>query len=328
MVGFSILALINALLETIRCCHTGGGCSQTTVTSSKTYSDGTTEYSSRTSGLDCVSIEGGGTIKTASNTFEECPECPTPTDGGVGILPPKGSTEEVVSEEVEKIVLDSTFVNNPKAVCLLNMLLNEANFRDILKNLLPENSKFDVKFILTKDLRNLAGVKVDGLTRNSSPLQILIDLDIMNSASFPYIAEVMIHEAVHAKLYEMVKSVGGLSKLSEFSNEESEFGQLWAYYDKYGSQHGWQHELFFDSYVDQIAGGVENIHKLFPEDYIKFHQFMEGADGYIDPTDFYKKIVLKGLANTSKYPKLWDMRIKSFSNDLKSLSTAKKCPTN
>ncbi|MDZ4285713.1 MAG: hypothetical protein U1A23_02175, partial [Candidatus Sungbacteria bacterium] len=112
-----------------------GSCSQTTVTSSKTYSDGTTEYSSRTTGIDCVSFNETGTIKTATNSFEECPECVPPAEGSIGILPPKGTTEEVVNEE-EQVVNNLT----GKADCVYQKLLSSSTgFANAIK-------KFDGEF--------------------------------------------------------------------------------------------------------------------------------------------------------------------------------------
>ncbi|MDZ4147546.1 MAG: hypothetical protein U1C58_04605 [Flavobacteriaceae bacterium] len=40
-------------------------------------------------------------MKTTANAFEECPECTPPADGSIGILPPKGTTEESADDDCD-----------------------------------------------------------------------------------------------------------------------------------------------------------------------------------------------------------------------------------
>ncbi|MDZ4146790.1 MAG: hypothetical protein U1C58_00755, partial [Flavobacteriaceae bacterium] len=67
-------------------------------------------------GQNCVSVAiyvpvDCSTGKQLANAFEECPECTEPADGGIGILPPKGSTEEV-NEDILS-ALNSTLEQDP-----------------------------------------------------------------------------------------------------------------------------------------------------------------------------------------------------------------------
>jgi putative chitinase len=105
-----------------------GLCSEIVVTYSELHSDGRITYSSRVTGINCVYFDETGTIKTAANSFEECPECVPPAEGGIGVLPPKGTTEEVVNEDcnTSKEDLKKLFPNISDANAeLLASIINE-----------------------------------------------------------------------------------------------------------------------------------------------------------------------------------------------------------
>tara|TARA_B110001452_G_scaffold184150_1_gene154793 strand:+ start:2498 stop:3019 length:522 start_codon:yes stop_codon:yes gene_type:complete len=110
------------------------------------------------------------------------------------------------------------------------------------------------------------------------------------------------NESVHARLFELVKSIGGLNKLNEFANEDSEIGKLAACYNKYRKKE-LQHEFIWSNYVSEIAKGTEAIHKLFPENYDRFHDYMLGTDGYTKES-FYQSVAKAGLNKTSYFKSL------------------------
>ncbi|MDZ4146797.1 MAG: hypothetical protein U1C58_00790 [Flavobacteriaceae bacterium] len=62
-----------------------------------------------------------GTGKQLANAFEECPECTTPADSGIGILPPKN-----VALFIENKIEDSNL--DPCSSQILNQLKNLQQF--------------------------------------------------------------------------------------------------------------------------------------------------------------------------------------------------------
>ncbi|MDZ4148868.1 MAG: hypothetical protein U1C58_11325, partial [Flavobacteriaceae bacterium] len=258
--------------------------SQTTVTSSKTYSDGTTEYSSRTTGIDCVSFNETGTIKTATNSFEECPECTEPADGGIGILPPKGTTEEVVNEE-EQIVNNLT---NPCASDIFDELWKSITregtikpniilptgelitFSDAVLKIFNDSKTFD--YIVTND--NL--LKENAIT-NSKGIDKIVVLTTMSnsylqSATTLSIARTMIHELTHAYFL--------------FKTRELDFTiaiNLFAVQNGYNtSDTNRLHHEFMRDYINAIAFSLYNWDRKF------------GTGGNLG-WDYYKAMAYGGL---------------------------------
>jgi hypothetical protein len=74
--------------------------------------------------------------------------------------------------------------------------------------------------------------------------------------------------------------------------------------------------------VDKLAHGVVQFHKLYPEDYTIFHNYMNGIYGY-NKTTFYEKAVKGGLQQTSYFKALDStdqIIISNMSTDLKTLA--------
>lgn len=96
---------------------TSGSCSQTTVTTIAILEDGSKIETSRTSGVDCVNFDETGTIKTTTNSFEECPECITPTEGTIGVLvPPVDSAtneDDFIPASAEDLLFLENLLNTP-----------------------------------------------------------------------------------------------------------------------------------------------------------------------------------------------------------------------
>jgi hypothetical protein len=123
----------------------------------------------------------------------------------------------------------------------------------------------------------------------------------------------------------MVKSVGGLSKLNEFTDETTEFGKLWAFYDNYKDTYSWQHELMYGNYLNTIGNAVENFHKTYYlDDYNKLQKYMKDVDGFNKDT-FYEDVTAYGLRNTTQFPKDQLLRITLMAENLKSASAARNC---
>lgn len=202
-------------------------------------------------------------------------------------------------EKDDQIFLDPSFENS-FANCAYNLLTENNLLKDILKQLIPKDSEYDVTFKVGNSSGN--GGNTSATYGVNGDIIVTINKDLVDTGNIVSISETILHEAVHAKLFEMVKSIGGLDKLNEFTNEDSEIGRLAACYNKYGKPE-LQHEFIWSNYVDEIAKGTEIIHKLFPDNYNQFHSYMTGTNGY-DKNTFYKKVTQAGLSKTSYFKSL------------------------
>ena len=217
--------------------------------------------------------------------------------------------------EDDKINLDPSFKNS-KAYCAYLKLQENLHFKSILDKLIPENSKYSVTFIVAP-ISASGGVTDATFNPYDNEISVTINSFLVENRSIVSVAEAILHESVHARLYEMVKSIGGLDSLSEFTNEESEIGKLAACFNKYDTQK--QHTFMWENYVDEIAKGVDFFHQLYPEDYLKFHStIMKDVVGYSKNT-FYQDIAKASLSKTSYFNKLDSLeqkRIIGLSGDL------------
>ncbi|MGY0426791.1 MAG: hypothetical protein ACWIPI_08190 [Polaribacter sp.] len=223
-----------------------------------------------------------------------------------------------------RIILNLSFKNSV-ANCAYKLLEDNKQFNQILDKLIPKNSKYNVTFKVEQTPAS-GGVTTAKYSPLTNEITVIINKDLVDTGNIVSIAEAILHESVHARLFEMVKSIGGLNKLSEFTNEDSEIGKLAACYNKYGKPE-LQHEFIWQNYVNEIAKGTEAIHKLFPENYSKFHKYMQGTDGYTKDT-FYKLVAQAGLSKTSYYKKLGITKQRIISNMASNLKTNGKKITN
>ena len=230
-----------------------------------------------------IGINGGG-----SGSDKPSVECPSG----------KYLNGECVGEDVQ-IFLDPSFENS-FANCAYKLLTENNLLKNILKKLIPKDSKYDVTFKVGNS--SGSGGDTSATYGTNGNIIVTINKDLVNTGNVVSISETILHEAVHAKLFEMVKSIGGLDKLNEFTNEDSEIGKLAACYNKYGKPE-LQHEFIWGNYVKEIAIGTETIHKLFPENYNKFHNYMNGTIGYTKDS-FYESVAKAGLNKTSYFKKL------------------------
>ena len=159
-------------------------------------------------------------------------------------------------------VFTAPSMQNTKALCAWMKLQQNDQYNSILDKLIPKNSEYDATFNVTQDLV-ANGKRVDGkvspvnFNSNIKNIEIHIDKFHSENSSIISVAETILHESVHARLIEMVKSVGGLDKLQEFTSEESEIGKLAACFNKYNSES--QHDFIWNNYVDEIALGFRKL---------------------------------------------------------------------
>jgi hypothetical protein len=247
--------------------------------------------------LDFGSGGGGG---GGSGSSETAPIIPC-TNGDVGFQNKTTASDciQILEEEDFQIFLDPSFENS-FANCAYTLLTENNLIQNILKKLIPKNSKYNVTFKVGTSAGN--GGDTSASYGINGDIIVTINKDLVDTGNVVSISETILHEAVHAKLFEMVKSIGGLDKLNEFTNEDSEIGKLAACYNKYGKPE-LQHEFIWENYVKEIAIGTETIHKLFPENYNRFHDYMDGTTGYTKDS-FYESVAKAGLNKTSYFKNL------------------------
>jgi len=275
-----------------------------------------TSYAYSTSHLESRSLEyvyigsSSGNYNTDSVAHEHYPHTPSPS------IP--------VDIHLDEIIADSTFLAS-KANCALKLLQENIQFNKILDSLMPKDSDYSMLLTIGDPTGNATGSTDSNTDPNKQDITVTIDEWHAQNNSIVSVALTILHEAVHARLIEKVKSLGGLANLNEFAYLDSEMEKLAAYYNKYDALNNpAHHEFIWDNYVDIIANGVESFHKLFPEDYISFHNNMIGTDGYNKNT-FYELAAKGSLQETSYFKNLTEAEqeiISNFATTLK--SNAKK----
>ena len=98
-----------------------------------------------------------------------------------------------------RVILDPTFLNNPKAMCLYNKLKQSPKFKEMFLDMFQENTKPNV----TIKIADLPGTRV-GETEcdinNRFNNTIKIDEDYLNNGNNLEVVKTIIHESIHAFL--------------------------------------------------------------------------------------------------------------------------------
>lgn len=201
---------------------TSGSCTQTTITTIAILEDGSKIETQRTSGVDCISIDLTGTIKTSVNSFGDCPECVTPTDDSIGILPPLD-----VALFIENRIDDSNL--DPCSRQILNQLKSLQNFdiSKIIKRFGEPNVIYNWSLTTSLPIDSTLAGTTDWL-RKSDDQAIdynyvsVINPNFVNKATSIAIARVILHEMLHAYILSHIDDVQNGHTLEFIS-----FRELW-----------------------------------------------------------------------------------------------------
>lgn len=183
-----------------------------------------------------------------------------PTGGG------GGSDEQDNILFLDKVIIDSTFQNNPCLINIYNKLGGGATFQEYL-------SKFDGKFSIA-DLKLSVGIYAkhpEATAATFPPVNKLIEIRFNpTKLGTPQlnIARVFIHEMIHAEIYRELLSVAGTPNIpwsADFINSvKDDFKELSDYYTRFkynvplGQQPSdAQHELMADHYRDVIIQAMK-----------------------------------------------------------------------
>lgn len=112
-----------------------------------------------------------------------------------------------------KVIITQKFKNNNKINCTYKQLLTENIIQELLTDFFGDNALFDV----TLDIGNVSSCgysdEAIGYTSKNTDgsYKIVIDEEYINSNETPtiYIAQILLHEAMHANLYAEVRRLSG-----------------------------------------------------------------------------------------------------------------------
>lgn len=162
-----------------------------------------------------------------------------------------------------KIIIDSTFVNNAKVKCTYQQISKNKRIKNLLESFIGEESDYDLKFQVVQDLQCNNALDPSGCSYNyletDNLVNISIDQDYVNSNQTPtlFIARTIIHEAIHANLYLALFNLnnGNTINLPDINNFE-------AIYEEYRVYKGWQHEVMANHYIGLVTQTLQEIHPL------------------------------------------------------------------
>ncbi|WP_452230969.1 hypothetical protein [Lacinutrix sp. MEBiC02404] len=151
-----------------------------------------------------------------------------------------------------KIILDSTFVNNVQLKCVYDKLVkdNRALFKSTVGAFIN-----DPKFNLTFKVGNCV-LTDDQCTDDSDPFNIVITFEDVNTNPIE-MAQAILHESIHAEIARFVK----LFQSGVDVNNRSRLFQLYAYYKNYTDvvdpDFNWDnaadHQYIIENYINKIA---------------------------------------------------------------------------
>jgi hypothetical protein len=221
-------------------------------------------------------------------------------------------------EEIIKIDRDSSFLNLDKINCTYERLMEQ----DAIPNALADffgDARFDVTFTVVEDLNCNGNTNATGC---NTPLpddayRIDIDKDYINDPNTPtiFLAQTLIHESFHAKLFAEVKK-----NIDSNISNDIDFKEL---YNKYRQHENWDHEMMAEAYTEMMQTALKEVHPQLNDD-----QFINHGNS-LDPSywnwdKFYEVLSYRGLQNTESgivYYSNNEEHIRDYTNDSEALST-------
>lgn len=183
------------------------------------------------------------------------------------------------------------FEGNDKINCTYERLLEQTSIADILVDFFGEDALFDVTFNVVQDLNCGGSTDASGCTTpiGYNAYKIDIDEDYINDPNTPtiFLAQTIIHEAIHANLFAAVKKLN-----NGITPTDTSFEALW---DEYLEHEDPQHEYMADHYTDIMEKAIREVHPQLND-----NSFLNGYDDNTlwDWDEFYKYISYRGLKGT------------------------------
>ncbi|CAM1363952.1 hypothetical protein [Tenacibaculum xiamenense] len=185
-----------------------------------------------------------------------------------------------IVEEDDQIINELT----GKAKCVYDKLKNNSLINKTLDEFEGEEAQVNLK-ILQEDIEEDG---VSGETDYGDTITITLDTSDMNNTLSLWGAHTILHEAIHAKIYRMIRTRSQLV-LNQYTNtyhlpdgSRADFPTLFDYYNDYPDNP--QHNYMADYYREAMENGLKEYAQLIGETY---------------PEQLYKDIAWSGLHNTN-----------------------------
>ncbi|MBL0739953.1 hypothetical protein [Chryseolinea lacunae] len=234
--------------------------------------------------IDCPGIPLLFFLRTACDGGGATDSNPNDSEDPIGVLPP--ATLMSI-----RIKLDTSVLNNPKALCIYNALSGQKLFRDLLKDFTSDISPFNLTFKLG-NLKPRFGQTEP--SANYMNMVTTIDRHYINVNGSLLVAKTFLHESIHARLYSELSKVEGYESV-----DPNDFPKLFDAYSivKMPASQGTklpnptnyvQHQIMAKKYVDVMA-------KALWEFDVNNH------DNSLITMDNYRALAWQGLRGTQAY---------------------------
>ncbi|GAB2478242.1 hypothetical protein GCM10027164_04350 [Algoriphagus taiwanensis] len=193
------------------------------------------------------------------------------------------------------IYIDSSFSKNQTLKCAQEMLAL-SKFVNSLTEFTNKTSPKNVTLRIGATKNPDASAETDGTTYGHNNIVITFNEKKVNNMSSLGVARVLLHEIIHAEIYNAVGEKRGSLLVGNFQNNFEEYKKL---YPNNNSLQ--QHNFMADYIVEKIAKTLQEIHPLLGAS--EFYQKVGGTTRWqkgINPT-FYTAIAWHGLNSTKEW---------------------------
>ena len=151
-----------------------------------------------------------------------------------------------------RVIIDSTFVNNQKAMCIYNKLKTSPKFKEMFLSMFEENTRPSV----TLKLADLPGNSDFGLVGTTETIDginniIEIDTDLIDNGNNMQIANTILHEFVHAYLNVKLASPEIGASIPNLNNMELT-DCINQYYNGFNNDQN-QHDFIYNNFIPTMA---------------------------------------------------------------------------
>lgn len=204
-------------------------------------------------------------------------------------MPDIPDIEETLGEF--KVDRSNSFLENDKINCTYERLMDQESLPKALVDFFGKDALFDVTFNVVKDLECNGKTDVNGCTTDlgGNEFRIDIDKDYISDTKTPtiFLAQTLVHEAIHANLFAAVKKLNNGIAPTDTTFE--------ALYDDYRNLKEWSHEIMADHYTGIMQDAIREVHPQLND---------SGFSNYYDDNtlwdwdEFYEYMSYRGLDGT------------------------------
>jgi hypothetical protein len=193
------------------------------------------------------------------------------------------------------IYIDLSFSSNPTLKCAQEML-SLSEFVNSLTEFTGKSTGKNVTLKVGNTTNPSASAETDGVTFGHNNIIITFNKNKVNNLSSLEAARVLLHEIIHAEIFNAVGQKRGSLLIGNFQHNFEEYKRL---YPKNDAQQ--QHNFMADYIVGKIAKTLHEIHPLLGAS--EFYNAVGGSSRWpkgINPT-FYTAMAWHGLNSTKEW---------------------------